>query len=335
MRVNKDPAPIGFDQIVLSAYGVNGTKLLDYTRGREGLWVGINMKIVDGSADRCKVESARDWTEAYAAIGVDSTLVSGGEPQTIGGGPAPRTAIATSDDYIYFVAAEGHPVINADGSRGRTGITLDDLAVFLADELEVKWAANLDGGGSTTMYINGQVVTQSGDYLPMVCRQVYLTAVQRGTDGELPPGEAAGQGGVTPAGPAIPSTQQELDPAALALNSGYVLGETSRTGICQRPVVNSLAMIVAEPMIKNGHYHTDDVVYTLGETHLRQGPGTNYGTFALLPVESQLKIADPENTLNGVYATGTYWWFVDAGELTGWVDEANFSTMLLSPPHLP
>ena len=47
-------------------------------------------------------------------------------------------------------------------SDGRTseseGLTLYELASFMEDKLGVETAYNLDGGGSSTMYFNGEVI---------------------------------------------------------------------------------------------------------------------------------------------------------------------------------
>ena len=63
----------------------------------------------------------------------------------------PRTAIGIIDDLHYvFVVSDGR----SDESEG---LSLFELAVFM-QELGVKTAYNLDGGGSSTMYFNGNVV---------------------------------------------------------------------------------------------------------------------------------------------------------------------------------
>ncbi len=70
----------------------------------------------------------------------------------------PRTAIGIIDDLHYvFVVSDGR----TDESKG---LSLSQLAEFMA-ELGVTTAYNLDGGGSSTMYFNGEIVnnpTSSG-----------------------------------------------------------------------------------------------------------------------------------------------------------------------------
>ena len=63
----------------------------------------------------------------------------------------PRTAIGIIDDLHYvFVVSDG-------GSDDSEGLSLYELATFM-QQLGVKTAYNLDGGGSSTMYFNGEVV---------------------------------------------------------------------------------------------------------------------------------------------------------------------------------
>ena len=63
----------------------------------------------------------------------------------------PRTAIGIIDDLHYvFVVSDGR----TDESEG---LSLYQLATILED-LDVETAYNLDGGGSSTMYFNGEIV---------------------------------------------------------------------------------------------------------------------------------------------------------------------------------
>ena len=64
----------------------------------------------------------------------------------------PRTAIGLVEEGHYvFVVADGR----TDESDG---LTLYELATFMVKELGVETAYNLDGGGSTTLYLNGEVI---------------------------------------------------------------------------------------------------------------------------------------------------------------------------------
>ena len=69
------------------------------------------------------------------------------------GGRNPRTAIGyTKENDLVLVAVDGR-----EGSS--IGLTLNELAKLMKD-LGCTNAINLDGGGSTVMYINGQIVNR-------------------------------------------------------------------------------------------------------------------------------------------------------------------------------
>ena len=65
----------------------------------------------------------------------------------------PRTAIGIIDDSTYvFVVSDGR-------TSESKGLSLKQLAEFMK-ELNVTTAYNLDGGGSSTMYFNGQIINK-------------------------------------------------------------------------------------------------------------------------------------------------------------------------------
>ena len=65
----------------------------------------------------------------------------------------PRTAIGFVDDSTYvFVVSDGR-------TSESQGLSLKQLAEFMK-ELNVTTAYNLDGGGSSTMYFNGQIINK-------------------------------------------------------------------------------------------------------------------------------------------------------------------------------
>jgi uncharacterized protein YraI len=90
----------------------------------------------------------------------------------------------------------------------------------------------------------------------------------------------------------------------------------------ERPVANGMMMVIAQPGIFSTTFVQGEVVTALNDTELRLGPGTNYDTFATIPMGSQGSILEQINGLNGVLATSTYWWYVNLGGVNGWVPEA-------------
>jgi exopolysaccharide biosynthesis protein len=68
----------------------------------------------------------------------------------------PRTAVAKLKDGKFLM-------VTVDGrSEESAGINLSDLAAFLI-EMGATDAMNLDGGGSTTMFLDGKIVNKPSD----------------------------------------------------------------------------------------------------------------------------------------------------------------------------
>lgn len=86
-----------------------------------------------------------------AIIEDGEVTVSSGEEVGKAMASNPRTAIGIIDDLHYvFVVSDGRTSESA-------GLSLSELASFM-ESLGVTTAYNLDGGGSSTMYFNGEVV---------------------------------------------------------------------------------------------------------------------------------------------------------------------------------
>lgn len=152
--------PIPFDHIVLSAAG----------RAREALLagvgigdeIGISMEISHFAAD-CWTPHGSDWTKAYASLAgsfpflQNRTIVHFNHDR---GAVArhPRTAVCFNRAYMYFVVVDGR----REGVS--IGMTIDELAGFCRSTLGATWGINQDGGGSSTMWINGQVVNAPSEH---------------------------------------------------------------------------------------------------------------------------------------------------------------------------
>ncbi|MDQ6787339.1 MAG: phosphodiester glycosidase family protein [Acidobacteriota bacterium] len=123
------------------------------------------------------VTLGRQWNNLDSKISFDTLIsgdVVGGVPQLIKNGKIditweqektskvfvethhPRTAVAKLKDGKFLM-------VTVDGrSEASGGISLLDLAAFLL-EMGATDAMNLDGGGSTTMFLNGKVVNHPSD----------------------------------------------------------------------------------------------------------------------------------------------------------------------------
>jgi hypothetical protein len=158
VRQGSGQTPILFDHVVLAAKGPAATAFAQsLSRGDR---VGLSQEISDlGSG--CRGEGGFDWTDAYAAIGGGFVFLQDGEVRTSdeSGGFVhdPRTAVCLNDEFVYFVVVDGRK------DEISVGMTLDDLATFCRDELVARWGLNQDGGGSSAMWVDGQIVNLPSD----------------------------------------------------------------------------------------------------------------------------------------------------------------------------
>jgi hypothetical protein len=90
-----------------------------------------------------------------------------------------------------------------------------------------------------------------------------------------------------------------------------------------------MMMVVVEPEQKSEAFAPGNLVKVMTPSFIRLGPGTNYAALALAP-QKVIGIVQPDlNNLGGIYAKGTYWWYVDFGRVTGWVDQ--LSIVFINP----
>ncbi|RPI82301.1 MAG: hypothetical protein EHM41_18660, partial [Chloroflexi bacterium] len=172
------------------------------------------------------------------------------------------------------------------------------LAWFTRDILGANWAVNQDGGGSSTMVVNGKVVNQPA----VPCYKVYLPNVAK----EGIPGQ-----------PVIPG-----DPNANPVSTA-----------CQRPVGNGIMMVEVVPPAKSQEFSSTRNIIISRDTGLYLGPGTNYPAPFIVPYGMTGTIEEPLNGLNGIFAKGIYWWKVTVGGQTGWVPgDAIHQALVLKMP---
>jgi exopolysaccharide biosynthesis protein len=112
------------------------------------------------TADELLADGAWNTLSFGPAIVEDGTVVDGIETTEIDTnfgnhsiqGDQPRTAVGVIDEnHLVFVVVDGRQ------SGYSAGVTLTELADIMLD-LGATTAYNLDGGGSSTMYFNGEVV---------------------------------------------------------------------------------------------------------------------------------------------------------------------------------
>ncbi|MCX7918035.1 MAG: phosphodiester glycosidase family protein [bacterium] len=153
VRKNQGSTFIPFDAVVLSASGTKTTFLNQCNPGQQ-VKIQIHLKV---NAYTGKIP-AQDWTRAFAFVGGQYyTVISSQVPvadwsmtNSFVTTRHPRTCVAYNSTYIYFIVADGR-------TTNSIGMSLPELGYFCRDTLGAEFAVNLDGGGSSTLWVNGQV----------------------------------------------------------------------------------------------------------------------------------------------------------------------------------
>lgn len=153
VRDGMGSTPIPFDHIVLSASGDAAIELrLELKPGDQ---IGISQEIQHFEPN-CQTPAPADWSKTYASVGNSYVFLRNGEVQPLADLGAvlrnPRTAIAFDERYIYFIVVDGRDLYRS------VGMSMVELALFVKTYLGATWGAALDGGGSSTMVVQGQVV---------------------------------------------------------------------------------------------------------------------------------------------------------------------------------
>lgn len=157
VRPRAGRSEIPFDHVVLSAAGRTADLLEE--QSHVGARVGLSSEVRHYEKD-CEARRGDSWSETYAALSGSFEFLLDGEIQTFDDIGAtsrhPRTAICYNDDYLFFVVV--------DGRSGRSvGMTMQELGRFCRDSLQTRWGINQDGGGSSTLWVDGEVVNRPSD----------------------------------------------------------------------------------------------------------------------------------------------------------------------------
>ncbi|MGD2157628.1 MAG: phosphodiester glycosidase family protein, partial [Anaerolineales bacterium] len=315
---------IPFDHIVLSAHGKARDKLIQSVR--VGHKIGIAQKIKHGEQDNCLIPNADDWVGTYASVAGSYYFLMDGVIRNFDNysdatSRNPRTAVAYNENYIFFIVVDGRNPL------GSLGMNIHELAVFTKETLLATHAIAQDGGGSSTMWVNGAVknnVFCNNGNCPF---NLYLPIVNK-------TGEGSNNSPSIPAA-TIPTnaspTATELTPNIINnLKNGQTLFESDQatdlqsiTGSFERAVANGLMMVVVEPITKTTTFTPTDHVVTLYNSNVRLGPGTNYAVIDTVPEGTPGVVLDHMNGLNGVLAKNYNWWKVEFPDgIIGWIAES-------------
>lgn len=320
---NRGSTMIPFDHVVLSMSGTKKDEFLAIGP-KVGEQVGLLQIIRE-----CGVSPPFDWQDTFASIGGAFYFLKDGQvnPFTDKGEAKvrdPRTAIAYNDDYIFFIVVDGRDEFYSHG------MTIKELGEFARDVLGATHGIAEDGGGSSTMVVNGEVVNNTFCNITICEGRIYLPLI---SGGSAPPSqESSPQPSLAAGLPESSETDSQLLTAdGLPLTAEYYAYTQSVAGPqLQRLVANGMMMVVVEPMELSTIFTVDQAIKTRFAVNVRLGPGTNYSVIETVPAEITGIILDEDNGLNGVWAKGYYWWHVlleiGTRDVIGWVSEPALTT---------
>lgn len=159
IRPESGSTPIPFGYVVLSARGSSAKVIL--ANARVGGQVSISQEL-DHMLRDCRRSNSWDWSGTFASIGGSFYFLNDGDIDEYADNAGavirnPRTMVCFNDDYLYFVVVDGRQ------SGWSVGMTADEMGRFCRDRLDSDWGINQDGGGSSAMWVNGQLVNRPSD----------------------------------------------------------------------------------------------------------------------------------------------------------------------------
>jgi hypothetical protein len=209
-------------------------------------------------------------------------------------------------------------------------MTIQELAVFTKDTLTATEGIAQDGGGSSTMWVNGAVknnVFCNNSNCPFYLYLPLITKTGKGSN-NTPQLDT-----ISPTMNSSPTEDNLTPDRVTSLKNGQSIDESekdyellSAISSFERAVANGLMMVVVEPISKTFTFTPTDQVVTLYNSNVRLGPGTNYDVITTVPVSTTGVILDHMNGLNGVLAKNYHWWKVEFPEgVIGWIAESLLS----------
>jgi hypothetical protein len=170
---------------VISAKGLAGKRLAEHARIGER--VGI-LSSIDYTSRDCRDTFPASFDSAFASIGGSFNFLRNGYVVSYADNAGatsrhPRTAVCFNDEYTYFIVVDGRQ------PGYSIGMTSNELARFCRDRLGATWGINQDGGGSSAMWLDGEIVNRPSDgHERLVANgltMVVLEPVQKSTEFEV------------------------------------------------------------------------------------------------------------------------------------------------------
>jgi hypothetical protein len=150
--------PLLFDEIVLAARGGEARNWIEAVEAGDVLTIA--QEIVD-LGHNCRSDPFVNWANVHASIGGGFEFLHAGRLRESDDAGAyerdPRTAFCLNDDHVDFVVVDGRE------DAWSIGMSLEEVGEFCRDTLDDDYGINQDGGGSSTMWVDGAIVNRPSD----------------------------------------------------------------------------------------------------------------------------------------------------------------------------
>jgi len=318
IRNKQGSTKIPFDHIVISATGEKANIMLGNIK--VGDEIGINQELTPCGG------STVDYTKTYASMGGDFHFLNNGvvrdyaeDPDAVV--PDARTAVVFDENWVYFLVIDGR---NPGTSEG---LSIKELADFAKNRLGATWGVTLDSGGSSTMVVDGVIVNNTYcNYND--CRSQYEEDdISSSINSEWATREHDSLIGHRKDHERLVSLQSDT----ISINSLNLV----TTDIKEPRVANSFMMVSVVPIEKSTAFSEHELVTSEIPSAIRLGPGGNYPQLGYSSAGQQGSIVEHGNGMNGVLATGSYWWKSDFGDLVGWIRQIDLTFTPTDWQYLP
>ncbi len=324
----KGSTPIPFGHIVLSFNGSKKDEFLNLNpQPKKDDVIGIRQRIRG-----CLGDPDYPWENTYASIGGAFYFLKDGQINDFADkGEAnvrnPRTAIVYNEEYIFFVVVDGRDEWTSKG------MTIKELAEFARDELGATHGIAEDGGGSSTMVINGEVKNNTYCNIVICKGNLFLPLViNKGDNDNQETSSSIVDDGIEVPESMLPQPEILSGDGIPLTEEFYTYGPDATGDILQRLVANGMMMVVVEPKDISPVFTEGEEIKTNSQVDVHLGPGTNYGLVETVDADITGIIYGKDNGLNGVWAKGYYWWHVlleiGTRDVIGWVKEPTITKVV-------
>ena len=226
--------------MVLSGHGGAAAELLKHARAGQDLHIVLELEDYGHETNGLR---PGDWRGAWASIGGPKCILTGGRvPRDWEAKAAryaaegkrhgsvikdPRTGVAFNDRYVYFFVIDGR-------WKSSIGMTFTEAGEYCRDVLEATEATLQDGGGSSALWVDGQVRNhvsgrpghdQPGELRPLANGYFIARVLAPERSDRFQAGQAValGQNGDLRTGPGSPG---RVTASGESLRSGEILPHT-------------------------------------------------------------------------------------------------------------